>query len=333
MENQVNIEHANGANKTANRRSPSAVLNTPVWTLKEQRHLIFDTIVLGIVGALSAQLFSWLLGYAYRIFLYGIAGYHPPGLPNEGGTLAPIIGPLGLLLIPLSTTLGGLISGLLVFSLAPEAEGHGTDTAVKSFHFQKGFLRTRIPPLKMIASAITIGSGGAAGREGPTALIAAGVGSIYASLTHRSEHDRRLLMLIGMASGLAAIFRSPIGTAIFAVEVLYGGMEFEGGALLYTMLGSIVAYAVNGLFSGYEPLFVIPQTLATPGFLDFGWYIILGIAAGLIATIIPVIFYGIRDLFRQLPIPPHFKPAIGGLLLGLLALEFPQVLSGGYGWI
>jgi CIC family chloride channel protein len=298
-----------------------------------ERRLILDTILLGAVGALSARVFSLMLGAARAVFLVRLAGFQPLGLPNEGGAPQEVIGPHGLWLIPVATTLGGLISGILVYSLAPEAEGHGTDTAVKAFHRAAGFIRTRVPPLKMVASAITIGSGGAAGREGPTALISAGIGSVYATLTHRPDEERRLLVLIGMASGLSAIFRSPVGTAFFAIEVLYGGMEFEANALLYTMLGSIVAYTVNGLFVGYQPLFQVPPNLAIPHFSDYFWYVALGIAAGLVATLIPMAFYGIRDLFGLLRIRPHFKPAIGGLAVGLLALALPQVLGASYGWV
>ncbi|MEJ2236657.1 MAG: chloride channel protein [Syntrophobacterales bacterium] len=233
----------------------------------------------------------------------------------------------------MATTLGGLISGFMVYALAPEAEGHGTDTAVKAFHHLGGRIRARVPFVKMLASAITIGSGGAAGREGPTALISAGIGSVYASLERRSDEERRLLTLIGMAAGLSAIFRSPVGTAMFAIEVLYSDMEFDGGALLYTLLGSVVAYAVNGLFVGWQPLFQVPAGLALPHFFDYSWYIVLGAAAGLVATLIPTVFYRIRDGFAALPIPPHFKPALGGLGIGLLAMGLPQVLGGGYGWI
>ncbi len=298
-----------------------------------QRRLIVDTVLLGVVGALSAQVFMFMLHAAQAFFLTWLAGYQPPGLPDEGGVLRQAIGPHGLWLIPVATTLGGLLSGILVYSLAPEAEGHGTDTAVKAFHRAKGFIRGRVPPLKMVASAITIGSGGAAGREGPTALISAGIGSVYAGLTHRSDEEQRLLVLIGMAAGLSAIFRSPIGTALFAIEVLYSDMEFEASALLYTMLGSVVAYAINGLFVGWQPLFQVPSGLPVPGFFDYLWYIVLGLAAGVVATVLPMLFYGLRDAFHALPIPPHVKPAIGGLGVGLLAVALPQVLGGGYGWI
>ena len=187
--------------------------------MTRNQRLIIDALFLGVVGALSAQLFMFLLNGSQNFFLGWLAGYRPPGLPEEGGVLLEFFGPHSRWLIPLSTTLGGLISGILVYSIAPEAEGHGTDTAVKAYHRSAGYIRPRVPVIKMIASAITIGSGGSAGREGPTALISAGIGSIYASVFNRSEQERRTIVLIGMAAGLSAIFRSPIGCAIFAVEV------------------------------------------------------------------------------------------------------------------
>ena len=301
--------------------------------MKKQQRLLLDSVLLGIVGGLSAQLFAWLLKFFNELFLVKTAGYIAPGLPSDGGSLTQIIGAHGLWLVPVVTTLGGLIAGILVYSLAPEAEGHGTDTAVKAYHREGGFIRARVSPLKMLASAITIGSGGAAGREGPTALITAGVGSVYGTLTKRSEEDRRSLLLIGMAAGLSAIFRSPIGTAFFAVEVLYSSMEIDTSVLLYTMLGSIVAYTVNGLFVGWQPLFNVPANMIPPGFLGYLWYVALGILAGLVGVLIPEIFYRIRDMFQTIPILPQVKPAIGGLGVGLLALVLPQILSGGYGWI
>jgi len=299
----------------------------------DKPRLLLDSVILGIIGGLSAQLFIWMLRLSQNLFLVRIAGYRPPGLPEEGGILREVIGPHGLWLIPLVTTLGGLISGALVYGLAPETEGHGTDTVVKALHWTGGTIRARVAPVKMLASAITIGSGGSAGREGPTALIAAGFGSVYAALLHRPERERRLLVLMGMAAGLSAIFRSPIGTAIFAVEVLYGGMDFESEALIYCMLAAIVAYAVNGWFVGWQSLFRVPPQLSAARLSDYGWYIALGAASGIVATILPEIFYRLRDAFVALRVPPWTKPAIGGLGVGLLALRLPQVLGGGYGWI
>ena len=295
--------------------------------------LIAATVFLGVVGALAAQLFTWALRLCEHLFLIWLASYRPPGLPEDGGVLRQVIGPHGLWLVPIATTLGGLLSGFLVYTWAPEAEGHGTDTVVKAFHRASGFIRARVAPLKLVASAITIGSGGSAGREGPTALIGAGVGSIYATLAHRSDEEREILLLAGMAAGLSAIFRSPIGAAFFAIEVLYSRMEFEAQGLLYTMLASVVAYAVNGLFVGWQPLFYFPPAPGTVPVLDYAWLAVLGVAGGLIATLLPVVFYRLRDLFRALPLPAALNPAIGGLAVGLIALKFPQVLGGGYGWI
>jgi len=283
------------------------------------------------VGAVGAQIFTWLLQLCNRLFLQKLAGYQMPGL-ERGGPLSQVIGPHGLWLIPVATTLGGLISGFLVYRFAPEAEGHGTDTAVNAFHREEGLIRGRVPPIKMVASAITLGSGGSAGREGPIALIAAGLGSLYAKLAHRTEEERRILLLAGMAAGLSAIFRSPMGTGVFAIEVLYGRMEFEVEAFLYTMAASAVAYTVRGVFIGFRPLFEIPK-IPTPHVADYVAYATLGLAAGVIATALPEVFYRCRDLFRALPVPLWTKPAIGALGVGLIALRLPQVLGGGYGWI
>jgi CIC family chloride channel protein len=299
----------------------------------DKPRLLLDSVLLGIIGAASAQIFTWMLHFSSWLFLHVIAGYTPPSLAGDGGSVNQIIGPHGLWLIPVVTTVGGLLAGALVYGLAPETEGHGTDTVVKALHWTGGNLRARVAPVKMLASAITIGSGGSAGREGPTALIAAGFGSIYANYLHRPERERRLLVLMGMAAGLSAIFRSPIGTAIFAVEVLYGGIEFEAEALLYCMLSAIIAYAINGAFVGWQPLFRVPTQLPPIHLTSFAWFIALGAASGIVATLLPEVFYRMRDGFHALPVPPWIKPAIGGLVVGLMALKLPQILGGGYGWI
>lgn len=294
----------------------------------KQQRLLLDTVLLGVVGALSAQVFTLLLHWSQVFFLGWLAGYSSlePGLGRTAGAHSPW-------LIPVATTFGGLLAGFIVYTLAPEAEGHGTDAAVNAFHNLQGVIRTRVPFIKMIASAITIGSGGSAGREGPTALITAGVGSWYARIFKRSEEETRVLLLVGMAAGLSAIFRSPIGTAIFAIEVLYSDTEFESGALVFTMLGSVVAYGVNGLFVGYQPPFEVPAKLLAPGTVEYGWYAVLGGVCGLVATILPVALYRVRDFFHAIPCRPHFKPAIAGLGVGLIGLAFPQLLGGGYSWI
>ncbi len=299
-----------------------------------QRRLIVDTIALGVAGAIGAQLFNALLKGTTWLFLQKMAGYVAPGLPNEGGAPQEIIGPHGFWLVPLVMALGGLIVGVITERYAPEAEGHGTDAVIRAFHRNDGQIRARVPLVKLVASAITIGSGGVAGREGPMALITGGLGAWYATLTGRDGRERRLLLLVGMSAGLAAIFRSPIGAALLSVEILYADMEFEPNALLFTTIGAIVAYAVNGMFVGWQPLFRVSSLVGQlPGALDYLWYVVLGVAAGVAATVLPVVFYGARDFFRGLRVSPWLRPAIGGLMAGLIALVFPKVIGGGYGWM
>ncbi len=305
------------------------------WLLRIDRtpRLMILSVFLGVVGALGAQVFLWMLNMGNKWLLGWISGYHP--ITVSGAHAMAAAPPLGhwYWLVPVATTLGGLLSGFIVYTWAPEAEGHGTDAAVKTFHRTAGRMRWRVPPIKALASAITIGSGGSAGREGPTAQIAAGVGSITGGLLKLSDTERRYLILMGMAAGLSAIFKSPLGTAFFAVEILYSGMAFEGEALIFTLVASAVAYGLTGMFDGWTPLFMLPQGVTFGQPMDIGWFIVLAVVAGVLGAILPTVFYYIRDAFHRLQIPNQVKPAIGGLALGLIGIFVPQLLSGGYGYI
>ena len=300
----------------------------------ERRHLwlLLDTVILGAAGALAAFVFAHLVDFSTEFFLVKIAHYRPPGLPNEGGSLQEWIGPYGLLLIPVVTTIGGLLAGLIVHVLAPEAKGHGTDAAIRAFHYEEK-VRFRVPFVKMLAATVTLGSGGSGGREGPTAQIGSGLGAIYASLTKRPPHERRLLLLMGMAAGLSAIFRSPIGCAFFAIEVLYSQIEFESRALLYTLISSVIAYVLIGFATGWKPLFSLPPNLGITETHEYLFFIVLGVFSGLMGALLPNIFGYIHRFFDRLPLPFYVKPALGGLCLGVMALLLPQVLGIGYGWL
>ncbi|MEM0155666.1 MAG: chloride channel protein, partial [Thermoplasmataceae archaeon] len=238
-------------------------------------------------------------------------------------------------LIPVSTVLGGLLSGMLVYWFAPEAEGHGTDAAIDAFHNKGGRIRRRVPIIKTLASAITIGSGGSAGREGPSAQIAAGFGSYIADVFKMDDHDRRIAMAAGIGAGIGSIFLAPLGGALLSTEILYR-RDFEVDALIPSIIASVTGYIIFGYNFNYQPLFSIPGS----GILGFSHpaalilYSLVGVVAGLLGVLYVITFYGVQKMFKRAKKIPNFvKPAIGGLVVGVIAIFFPEILGLGYGWI
>src|SRR5437763_10747956 len=182
--------------------------------------LLISTLI-GLVAGIGAIAFYAAIHFATGAFLGQIVGYLPPDPAGEGKTtVMPFWSAARPWLLPIVTAAGGLLAGIIVFSLAPEAEGHGTDAAIAAFHQGKP-IRARIPLIKLIASAITIGSGGSGGREGPAAQISAGFGSLLGSLLHLDIQDRRIAIATGIGAVSGAIFRAPLGAAVLAAEILY----------------------------------------------------------------------------------------------------------------
>ncbi|HZW31801.1 MAG TPA: chloride channel protein, partial [Isosphaeraceae bacterium] len=158
-------------------------------------------------------------------------------------------------------------------------------------------------------------------------------GSLLGGLLKLPPTDRRLLMLAGAAGGVGAIFRAPLGGALFAGEVLYASTAFESAALLPCLASSIVAYSTFALFITPQPIFILPP-MTFHGLRELPLFMILTLACAGLGWLYVRVFYGLRDwFFKPMPIPRQIKPALGGLLLGILALGFPQVMTGGYGWV
>lgn len=286
--------------------------------------------LIGVVAGVGAIIFASAIRMATHLFLELGAGYFQPQPAGEG---AAIITPIAhLWMLPILTTLGGLITGLIVFTLAPEAEGHGTDAAIEAFHRKGGYIRPRVLFVKTVASAITIGSGGSAGREGPTAQIAAGFGSALADLLHLDEHDRRLAMAAGVGAGIGAIFKAPLGGALISAEVLYTH-DLEAEAIFPSFIAAVVGYSIYGGWAGWTPVFGTGNHYAFNQPISLLAYAVLGIVAGLVGLLYPRVLYFFRDRFKAWHIPNIVKPAIGGLAVGLIGLVFPQALSMGYGWV
>jgi len=285
------------------------------------------------VAGLGAVVFYFLLNATQDFALGHIEGYYPPSAGSEIIDHHPQL-PVRWWAVLLVPTCGGLLCGLLVYGFAPEAEGHGTDALVKAFHQLRGKIRARVPFVKTAASIITIGTGGSAGREGPIAQIGAGFGSFLADKLGLSEHDRRMLMLAGAAGGIGAIFRAPLGGALFISEVLYGSTALEAAAVIPCFIASITAYTVFALIFGQGLAFNTPAGLEFTNMAELPFYLVFALVCSIVGYVYVLTFYGLRNrFFRKLPIPNAVKPALGGFLLGILVLWLPQLMSGGYGWI
>jgi CIC family chloride channel protein len=287
--------------------------------------------LIGVVAGAAAIVFIFALELSTQFVLEGLGGYEPPLPIGEGNRLieGEFERPWA---VPLVVGLGGLVSGVLVFRLAPEAEGHGTDAAIAAVHHNPRSMRGRVSVVKVLASAATIGAGGSAGREGPTAQISAGFGSLLARRLDMSPHDARIAVTVGVGAGIGAIFRAPLGGAVLGTEILYRD-DLEPDALLPSLVASIVGFSMFGAVEGFTPIF---GELDTPLFdhpIELIYFAALGIAAGLVGRLYARAFYGTVALFRRLPRAAMFKPAAAGVLVGLLGLAFPQALGTGYGWL
>jgi CIC family chloride channel protein len=316
---------------------PSALGTTGVRILSHLKrftwgHVIFLSALVGVVSGLGGIAFNFMVDTADRYAMAEAAGYVPPGVGAEGGGHA-IRMPARRWVLVVAPALGGLLAGLLVFTLAPEAEGHGTDAVIKSFHHGRGVIRTRVPLIKAVASAITIGSGGSAGREGPIAQIGAGFGSALGGWLRVGERERRLLMLAGGGAGIGAVFRAPLGGALFMAEVLYREMDFESSALVPAFVAAIIGFSIYCfIYGSWGAIFKTPA-LQFNHPLELPLYVLLGALCAGVGWVYVKFFYAMRDFFARLRgIPRHVKPMIGGLLVGTVGFFFPQALGMGYGW-
>jgi len=288
-------------------------------------------VSIGIIAGLGAVVFYLALDYAGRFLLGYLAGYDIPKPVGDGGDP----GSPGFdrpWAIPLVAFGGALVSAWLVAKFAPEAEGHGTDSAIEAVHTDPGAVRARAIVVKTIASALTIGSGGSGGREGPAAQISAGFGSLLTRWLKLPYEDGRIAVSLGIGSGIGAIFGAPLGGAVLAASIIYRE-DFDYKALIPGFITSATAYAVLGSILGFEPLFgFVAADFRFDHPLDLSWFIVLGLVAAFFGYLYARLFYGTVALTAKLPGNKVIKPAIGGLAVGLLALLVPQVLASGYGW-
>jgi CIC family chloride channel protein len=289
-------------------------------------------IVIGVATGLAAAAFFAALEWASWLTMHELARVSIP--PPPGDVLFAHEPPAGAprrWLFFLLPALGGLVSGLIVYRFAPEAEGAGTDEMIRAFHRARGIVRRRVPLVKSLATIVTLASGGSAGKEGPVAQVGGGIGSALATALGLNARDRRILLLAGTAGGLGAIFRAPLGSAITAIEVLYKE-DFESDALIPCVISSVTAFTVFSLVIGGQRIFALPEF---PPFqpIELLGYVVLAVVSVPVGRGYIALFHALRRLFPRLPGPRALRPMAGGLCVGVIGLLVPEAYGTGWGWL
>jgi CIC family chloride channel protein len=223
--------------------------------------------------------------------------------------------------------IGGLIVGPLVYFFAREAKGHGVPEVMEAVALKGGVIRKRVVVVKSLASAISISTGGSVGREGPIVQIGSAIGSVLGQFMKLSPDRMRTLVGCGAAAGIAATFNAPIAGSMFALEVILG--DFGLATFSPIVISSVVATAISRAFLGDIPAFIVPAYELVSAW-ELPMYLLLGIFCAVVGVTFTRTLYRIEDLFDEIKFPEYLKGIIGGLILGVASLVFPQILGVGY---
>ncbi len=282
--------------------------------LSEQITLLIYAVIIGIGGGYGAVAFRWMITKFTYLFFHQtqaqLASFH--GIRSF---FVPII--------------GGLIVGPIVYFFAREAKGHGVPEVMVAITQNKGLIRPRIVIVKALASAITLGSGGSVGREGPIVQIGSAWGSTLGQLLHVSERTIKTLVACGAAAGIAATFNAPIGGALFAFEIVLGSFELANVSAI--VISSVISAAIGRVYFGNFASFPLPHYTVTTTVVILLLFAILGIMGGLYGFFYIRVLFVFEDFFDRLKkIPEWLKPAVGGIGLGVIGYFFPQLFGVGY---
>ncbi len=329
----------------AGRRPFSALLaETSPLDLQLVGRTLLHAAIIGVVAGTVAVLFFGALELLEEFVLVGLVGYTP--LRADGEKVFSHFfesSTVRMWLLPIVPAVGALLGGILAAKVAPEVAGGGGNAMISAFHNQGGTMRKRVAGVKALASILTLGTGGSGGREGPTMQIGAALGSLVARGLKVSRREARILMLTGVAAGLSAVFRTPLGAALLATEVLYRD-DFESDALIPALLASVVSYSIFISVYGESTLFAHSAHFPfVPAHLPL--YALLSILLSLLAVVFLKTLASVKKLALRLPGPVWLRPGVGGLALGLFCtavlwyvdrrLNTPGqgigLLGGGYG--
>jgi CIC family chloride channel protein len=241
--------------------------------------------------------------------------------------------------LPLVLVLGLLISWWLERAWVRwrgtplQITGDGVNTALDVYHNARARTGAWATGLRSVAGMVSLGVGVPLGKEGPFAALASGVGALFGTFGRLSEEDRRLVFLAGLAAGLGLVLRAPLAGAVLAIELLYRRFEFEIEGLTPAVLASVVAFAIYGVFRGFDPLFVLPELAGqSPALLPA--FFLLGLIEAAAAAAFVAAYRGLSSAWGLLTrVPDWARLALVGVLIGALAILNPGVLGDGLGWV
>lgn len=275
-------------------------------------------IAIGLVGTFVALALLRLIGFFTNLFYYQRIGntlVSPAG--NHMGWWA--------VLVPVA---GGLIIGLMARYGSERIRGHGIPEAIESILISGSKVQPRLAILKPLSAALSIGTGGPFGAEGPIIMTGGAIGSMIAQFFHLTSTERKTLLVAGAAAGMSATFAAPLSAILLAVELLL--FEWKPRSLIPVALASATAGAARRYFIGLGPLFPTPPHPVFIGPAGLIGCVICGLLAGALSALLTGVIYAAEDGFAMLPIHWMWWPAIGGLVIGLGGLIFPQALGVGY---
>jgi H+/Cl- antiporter ClcA len=283
--------------------------------------VLYVSVLAAVLGAVSSVL-AWalleLISLATNLFYYhrfSFADVEPSG--HHLGWWA--------IFMPV---IGGLIVGLIARYGSSRVRGHGMPEAVEVIVFQRGRVQPRVAILKPLATAISIGSGGPFGAEGPVIITGGAVGSVLGQLLPVTDSERTVLMVAGASAGMAAAFSCPMSATLLAVELLL--FEWRPRSLVPVAIACITAGAIRRLLLGPGPIFLMQPTVVAMHHAAMAGALVMGVLAALMATGLSRAIHFFETTFESLPIHWMWWPAIGGIVVGLGGLIFPQALGVGY---
>jgi H+/Cl- antiporter ClcA/CBS domain-containing protein len=292
----------------------------PLITRNKRRLLLIAAFAVGIAVCISfiAKLLVWIIELCTNISFFGKLSV------AHADPAAHHLGPW-VIVIP---AIGGLIVGLMALYGSKAIRGHGIPEAMEQILTNQSRIKPAITYLKPLSAAVSIGTGGPFGAEGPIIATGGALGSTLGQVTRVTHQERKILLAAGATAGMSAIFGSPIAAIFLAIELLL--FEFSPRSIIPVALACITGAAGHHLLFEQGPVFAMKEVIATPGNEALAVYSIIGLVIGLLAVLITRIVYLIEDGFEHLPIHWALWPAIGGLAVGIIGYFAPRTLGVGY---